>query len=210
MKKTKSESLKTRQYLLNAALEVFYRQGVTRSTLQEIAQEAGVTRGALYWHFKNKEDLFEALFQQLYNDILVRFEDKVVREAPDALMYLREILLDTLKIVSQDELHRKFCDVLNQKCERTPHNETVTALADKYHHLFLNQITHILKICREQKKLPENIDLELATLFLKSHFAGLIRLWIFNPEDFDLSVVAETMIDASIHALQNNVFLLKK
>lgn len=52
MRKTKAESQKTRQHLLNAALEVFHKQGVTRATLQEIAQEAGVTRGALYWHFR--------------------------------------------------------------------------------------------------------------------------------------------------------------
>ena len=57
MRKTKTEAQKTRQHLLDAALEVFWREGVTRASLQAIAQEAGVTRGALYWHFKNKEGL---------------------------------------------------------------------------------------------------------------------------------------------------------
>ncbi|WP_272942305.1 TetR family transcriptional regulator [Kingella kingae] len=54
MRKTKEEAQKTRQHLLNAALEVFWRKGVTQASLHEIAVEAGVTRGALYWHFKNK------------------------------------------------------------------------------------------------------------------------------------------------------------
>ena len=62
MRKTKLEAEKTRQHLLDAALEVFWRKGVTSASLQEIAEEAGVTRGALYWHFANKEALFEALF----------------------------------------------------------------------------------------------------------------------------------------------------
>lgn len=53
MRKTKSEAEKTRQHLLDAALEVFWRKGVTSASLQEIAEEAGVTRGALYWHFAN-------------------------------------------------------------------------------------------------------------------------------------------------------------
>ena len=47
MRKTKIEANKTRQHLLNAALEVFWREGVTRASLQAIAQQAGVTRGAL-------------------------------------------------------------------------------------------------------------------------------------------------------------------
>ena len=55
MRKTKTEAQKTRQHLLDAALEVFWRDGVTRASLQAIAQEAGVTRGALYWHFKTRK-----------------------------------------------------------------------------------------------------------------------------------------------------------
>ena len=62
MRKTKEEAYQTRCNLLVAALSVFYERGVAQASLDEIAKAAGVTRGALYWHFKNKEDLFEALF----------------------------------------------------------------------------------------------------------------------------------------------------
>ena len=58
MRKTKEEAQQTRSNLLNAALNVFYERGVSKASLDEIAKTAGVTRGALYWHFKNKEDLF--------------------------------------------------------------------------------------------------------------------------------------------------------
>ena len=54
MRKTKAEALKTREYLMLSALDTFYERGVSRASLNEIAQNAGVTRGALYWHFKNK------------------------------------------------------------------------------------------------------------------------------------------------------------
>ncbi|EOC58456.1 bacterial regulatory s, tetR family protein [Neisseria meningitidis NM90] len=69
MRKTKTEALKTKEHLMLAALETFYRKGIARTSLNEIAQAAGVTRGALYWHFKNKEDLFDALFQRICDDI---------------------------------------------------------------------------------------------------------------------------------------------
>lgn len=63
MKRTKAQALQTREHLMLAALDVFHHHGVSRASLNEIAQAAGMTRGALYWHFKNKEALFEALFQ---------------------------------------------------------------------------------------------------------------------------------------------------
>ena len=56
MRKTKEEAQQTRCNLLAAALTVFYHRGVAHTSLDEIAKAAGVTRGALYWHFKNKED----------------------------------------------------------------------------------------------------------------------------------------------------------
>ena len=64
MRKTKKDSELTRQSLLDAALEVFYSKGVTKATINDIAQKAHVTRGALYWHFKNKEEVLQILCNQ--------------------------------------------------------------------------------------------------------------------------------------------------
>ncbi|MBE0690797.1 MAG: TetR family transcriptional regulator, partial [Anaerolineae bacterium] len=58
VRKTKEEAELTRQAVLAAALKVFSRQGYAATRLEEIADEAGVTRGAIYWHFKNKADLY--------------------------------------------------------------------------------------------------------------------------------------------------------
>ena len=157
MRKTKAESQKTRQHLLNAALEVFHKQGVTRATLQEIAQEAGVTRGALYWHFKNKEDLFKALFEQVFQDCHLSL-DEPLAEIDDAWAYLRQQLIHVFNNLSEYEWHRKFFNVVNMKCEHTPHNQTITALAEKYHQFFLARISQIVHLCHKQGKLPENID----------------------------------------------------
>ena len=57
MRRSKNDAEKTKQLLVQAACEVFYREGVARATLEQIAREAGLTRGALYWHFNNKVDI---------------------------------------------------------------------------------------------------------------------------------------------------------
>ena len=75
MRRTKTEALKTKEYLMLAALDTFYQKGIARTSLNEIAQAAGVTRGALYWHFKNKEELFEELFRQTFENFSTTFSD---------------------------------------------------------------------------------------------------------------------------------------
>src|SRR3569623_238420 len=65
VRRTKEEAQETRAHLLDAAERRFSEQGVTSTSLNDIARAAGVTRGALYHHFKNKTDLIEALLDRV-------------------------------------------------------------------------------------------------------------------------------------------------
>src|SRR5882757_9515892 len=60
-RRTKAAAAVTREHLLDAAQRVFREHGVTRTSLTEVATAAGVTRGAVYWHFKDKAALFTAM-----------------------------------------------------------------------------------------------------------------------------------------------------
>ena len=125
MRKTKLEAEKTRQHLLDAALEVFWRKGVTSASLQEIAEEAGVTRGALYWHFANKEALFEALFVRQQADFIAFFDERTLRESADVWEHTRQSLIAVCRAICEDARQYKFCSVMFLKCEQTESNRTI-------------------------------------------------------------------------------------
>ena len=205
MRKTKTEAQKTRQHLLDAALEVFWRDGVTRASLQAIAQEADVTRGALYWHFKNKEDLFETLFEQQYADFFAAFNDQTLRDNQDVWTHLQHNLTTMFETLATRESKHKFCNVMFSKCEQTAGNETITELACRYHRLFQKQIAYALQLSREQGRLPENTDIELAAIYLESSLVDLIKIWIGEPERFDLMEKSKRVIAANMRALQQGV-----
>ena len=205
MRKTKTEAQKTRQHLLDAALEVFWRDGVTRASLQAIAQEAGVTRGALYWHFKNKEDLFETLFEQQYADFFAAFNDQTLRDNQDVWTHLQHNLTTMFETLATRESKHKFCNVMFSKCEQTASNESITELACRYHRLFQKQIAYALQLSREQGRLPENTDIELAAIYLESSLVGLIKIWIDEPERFDLIAKSKRVIAANMRVLQQGL-----
>ena len=205
MRKTKTEAQKTRQHLLDAALEVFWRDGVTRASLQAIAQEAGVTRGALYWHFKNKEDLFETLFEQQYADFFAAFNDQTLRDNQDVWTHLQHNLTAMFETLATRESKHKFCNVMFSKCEQTAGNETITELACRYHRLFQKQIAYALQLSREQGRLPENTDIELAAIYVESSLVGLSKIWIDEPERFDLIAKSKRVIAANMRVLQQGL-----
>ncbi|MGN1280413.1 MAG: TetR family transcriptional regulator [Succinivibrio sp.] len=60
-KRTHEDSLETKKSILASAMRLFARRGFERTSLSDVAKYAGVTRGAIYWHFENKEELLLAL-----------------------------------------------------------------------------------------------------------------------------------------------------
>ena len=65
-RRTKEEAAITREQLLDAAERVFRERGVTHTSLAEVAAAAGVTRGAVYWHFRDKADVFNAMCERAH------------------------------------------------------------------------------------------------------------------------------------------------
>ena len=209
MKKTRAETLQTREHLLAAALEVFWRNGVSRASLHEIAQEAGVTRGALYWYFKNKENLFEELFRQNFEPVHSQMSDEVLHSVPDIWQHLHDTLLSIFKIIAENEQQQKFCNIIFLKCERTSRNRSITELAERYFNHHHTMVFNTLQMCHRRGRLPENIDLELAALFLNSSINGLLQLWIENPAGFDLVSAAGKILRSNLDTLQNGTVFLK-
>lgn len=205
MKKTKAEAEQTRQELLHAALETFYHNGVTNTSLQAIAEQAGVTRGALYWHFKNKEDLFDALFEQHFTPFMQQIERVFTLEG-NTWHNLQLILRDILFMLENNENQRKFCSIMHAKCEQTGKNAAINQLACQYHHRNYQQLQRVLAYCREQGSLPKNINLELASIYLKSSFTGIINIWVYAPEMLPLSSMGNILLEAHLDNLKNNPY----
>jgi TetR/AcrR family transcriptional regulator, transcriptional repressor for nem operon len=82
----------TPQRLLEAAVRLFYHQGVTGTSLSDIAQAADVPLGNVYYHFRTKEDLMDAVVEARTEQLRVRFAD-AARE-PDPLERLKLVLRD--------------------------------------------------------------------------------------------------------------------
>lgn len=204
MRKTKEEALQTRDDLMAAALDIFYRRGVSRASLQEIASAAGVTRGALYWHFKNKEDLFDALFQQVFSKLSEQLRYDIDTSSPDALHNLMRALNQMFQRMANDERYRKFCYILHLNCEHTEDNRAIVALLQKYQNLWWQNLCAVFQVCCQQHILPENINIRQAALYFQALFIGLTNLWLTDPHNIDITSIAPNFINIALESLHHN------
>lgn len=118
-RKTKEDAEATRSRLLDAAENVFWAKGVAGASLADVAQAAGMTRGAIYWHFKDKADLFQAMMAR----VTLPLEQALgalpsQRTQAFSLDGVLSVLIRVLEGVSSDEQMRKVFEIALFKLEQ--------------------------------------------------------------------------------------------
>jgi TetR/AcrR family acrAB operon transcriptional repressor len=198
---TKEEALATRHRLLDAAEHVFAEKGVSRTSLHDIAQAAGVSRGAIYWHFKNKADLFNAMLER----ITLPMEDALHQIGHDGeldpLHELQRAILDTMRKIASDERTRRVFEVATLKVEYVDE-----LLAVKARHLQcyvdgVGQMECSLREAALRRAAPLPVSPSMAAQGLHALVVGLIHSWLLAPEAFELVGVAEMALGAYLAGL---------
>ncbi len=198
---TKEEALVTRDRLLDAAELVFTEKGVSRSSLHDIAEAAGVSRGAIYWHFKNKADLFNAMMART----TLPMEDALQQIGHDAqqdpLTELQRAILAAMHKIATDERTRRVFEIATLKVEYVDE-----LLAIKAHHLqcYLDNMSQMQRSLQEavaRRAEPLQLPLNVAAQGLHALVVGLIHTWLLAPASFDLVAVAQAAIAAYLTGL---------
>jgi TetR/AcrR family acrAB operon transcriptional repressor len=207
---TKEEALETRSRILDAAEHVFHAHGVSRTSLADIAAAAEVTRGAIYWHFNNKGDLFNAMCER------VRLPLETMKEAESALFVndpMGQLLSNAVQVMRQvvhDPRSRKVFDILCFKCEYVDQNDPIVVRQRECFMAGKEKIIRMLSKAVALKQLPADLNIDLAYVMVHATFAGLLNDWLFAPDNFDLSRNAEKLFSATIHMLRTAPSLRKK
>ena len=119
VRRTKEEAQETRSAILEAAERAFYERGVARTTLGDIATLAGVTRGAIYWHFSNKADVVQAMLDSLHEPLDALAQACESQDEIDPLGCMRKLLIHLFHQVAIDPKTRRINEILFHKCEFT-------------------------------------------------------------------------------------------
>lgn len=183
VRKTKEDAELTRQQIIDAAREVFLVRGVSRSTMEHIATQANVTRGAVYWHFKNKTEIFHALRDQVFLPLIDRMDDTLAVESNvDPLTQIENSLCDTIHELNENMEMRQTYEIMMIKCEYV--DEFATVLQQILNNC--SNITEKMQLAYERaKSLNMLVDTHTPrALALDTHlfFGGLLHMWV---KDFD-------------------------
>lgn len=196
-RRTKAEAEQTRSLILDTAERVFAAKGVSRTTLADIAQAAGLTRGAIYWHFDNKVDLLEALQAR----VLLPLEEEFARlaEADDPLEGLRQLCVQDLLELAGNDQKRRVLDVMLHKCEYVDDIGGLCSRVDSHCERLMQQLTRVLEHAAARGQLAIGLAPDTLARVLHGFMLGIISDWLFNPARYDLAAEAERLTSTLFH-----------
>lgn len=174
MRRTKAQALDTRATILFAAEAVFYSHGVARATLDEIANTAGVTRGAVYGHFQNKEAVFEAIFEEISLP-LDPFSVDLPIDDPNPLSTLRSALESQLSGALRDNRTRRLYCIAFARFESTVETSFFWQRVRTANRLAESQIEQALRSAISRQQLAADFDTYQGALFIHSTLTGVFR-----------------------------------
>ncbi|WP_029148037.1 TetR family transcriptional regulator [Methylophilus sp. 5] len=203
VRKTKEDAAITRQRIIDAAREMFLQKGVSRTSLEQIATHASVTRGAVYWHFQNKAELFHAMREEVYLPLIDRMDDTLLGNADesnrDPLGRIRKHMASTIQILDDDQTTRATYEVMMTKCEY------VDEFADVLKSILSNCSGLVHKLEQAYAKAQEigqvGTQLTAAELAMDTHlfFSGLLHMWVKDTEGTLFRDHALQLIDTHIN-----------
>lgn len=194
VRRSKEDAEETRKKIIEAAEQVFFAQGIARTTLEQIARAAGVTRGAIYWNFVNKADLINAVHAEIQmpaEEILMRI---LADDSRAALTKLEKHCVDSLHQLHVDEHIRRVYSILLLKCE---HSEETRLLSERLRESKL-EMTHNLERFFFRLQQHDHIDPaeepRLLAAGLYSFMLGLYSDYLRYPDLYRMPDDAEKLV----------------
>ncbi|MDR5867543.1 TetR family transcriptional regulator [Halomonas koreensis] len=197
-RRTKAEAEATRLALLDAAEEAFFDRGVARTSLEHIARHAGLTRGAVYWHFRNKADLFRAMLDR----VRMPFEELVAETGTTDASPLEAIRLGCRQGFRRMEQprHRRVLAILIHRCEFFGDIDPC-AIQTEMAGECLDALGGYFGDAHRQGLLAEGVDPQVATRLLQAIISGLFHDWLRDPDAYSILERGMALIDAEIALL---------
>ncbi|HEX2543825.1 MAG TPA: TetR family transcriptional regulator [Ramlibacter sp.] len=200
-RRSKEDALATRNSLLDAAEHVFLAQGVAGTSLNDIATAAGTTRGAIYWHFRDKADLFNAMMDRVAMPLQRALS--LVEAAPDEdpLPGLKRSLKQALRQTVTDPQTRRVFEVATHKVEYV---DSLCAVRMRHLQLrdeWMARFRHMLLKSAAARSVRLALPATVAARGLQALVDGMIQNWLLDPDAFDLEASGMKAVDAYLRGL---------
>ena len=205
VRRTKQEAQATRSHILDTAELVFEQRGVSGTSLHEIAKAAGVTRGAIYWHFEDKADLFNAMMERATMPLEEGGGVRGFEKSDQTLAQMRDGLVAVLRQVVTDPQMKRVFGIATHKVEYIGEMEAVRERHLSIRNGCLADVERTLKQAMKHGEISRRMPARAAAVGLHALLDGLLQNWMLDPTGFNLVKVGTQVLNTYFAGLAAEV-----
>lgn len=176
----------TRKIILDKALKVFLTKGYDKASMNDIVKESGITKGGIYYHFQNKDELFKAVIQEI-SQFVDEWGQNLLTQAKTTKELVRHYF------ISASEIMKAFTNLCPDENITSIHyyqfmidslkrfSTVRDTMGESYEHLG-KMITGQLLLAQQKGEIRNDIDAENLSFHLNALMEGLINMTIVFPE----------------------------
>lgn len=185
----KQRAQETRERIIHAAELVFARHGYGESTVQDIADEAQISMGALYHHFASKEELFRAILEEHVRRDVMDYQPQPASSGREAIEHFVAYMIEHLR--RDPELNGLQMELWAQAMREDWAREACAASFRTFREL----IARLLAIAQQAGVARTGLDVESSATLVEAIFLGMAIQWAVAPNEDDLDRIAATWSD---------------
>ncbi len=194
-RKTKEEAMATREGILDAAQACFHEFGVAGTSLAMIGERAGYTRGAVYWHFKNKTEVLTAMIDRERIPFIERLRRTASSKRTTPVLDLRSALLVSFQELAEDERLRNMMEIMLRN-DLSVESQAMQELQREASREELGIIAAAMQRARDLGQLRPNVDVDTVARIISTSLTGVLYSSMLEPELFDLQRDGAETLDA--------------
>ncbi len=198
-RKTKKEALATREGILDAALACFHEYGVACTSLAVIGERAGYSRGAVYWHFKNKSEVLEAMVNRERVPYMERLRQTYSSQRRTPVVDLRSALLLSFNELAANARLRNMVQIMLRN-DLSKESGAMQEMQKQHLHEQMDIYRHVFRRADELGQLRNHVDVDTVALALHTGLTGVLYCAMIEPELFDISRDSQNIVDAVLAA----------
>lgn len=185
--------------IIEAAVSVFAREGFNKARMDDIADKAGLSKGALYWYFKSKDAIILAILDSMFSREISR-----IRKMVDVDLPAREMLKAYIDSVTEDLVAMKpIMPILFEFLAMAFRQKRIRKSIQKYLWDFMEVTEPVI-----QRGIDKGeficVDPSETSQTLGAIFEGSILLWSYDPENINVKALIESSVNLLLEGLEKN------
>ncbi|TDT71759.1 TetR family transcriptional regulator [Hypnocyclicus thermotrophus] len=185
MRKTKEDADKTKQAILEAALDVFLEKSYETATLNNIAKKANLTRGAIYWHFENKFDILKELTEMYLGSFLTKIDEEISKTDTSSICQIEALVKKYFDYFTSDKNIKKYKQIIEFKIGFTKDTSLIHNLLSEIKIKIINKTNNLILQGQTKGNIRTDLDAKFLAFAVINMILGFDRALMFNENIYD-------------------------